>query len=107
MRAVPGKGPEPAPTLPCCCSLQLTEDDTRVANYLRQALQYLQSPQESMREAAIRFIGELGLPPRPTAAWLQPYQLPWQRHPGPAPQSPGGPRGCCRPLKAMPLGVSM
>ncbi|XP_032942627.1 uncharacterized protein LOC117011380 [Catharus ustulatus] len=38
----------------------LTEDDTRVANYLRQALQYLQSPQESLRAAAIRFIGLAG-----------------------------------------------
>ena len=107
VRAVSGKGPEPSPTLPCCCSLQLTEEHTRVANYLRQALQYLRSPQESMREVAIRFIGEPGLPPRVRAAQPQPYQLPWQRHLGPVPQSPGFPRGCCCPLEAVPLGLSM
>ena len=105
VQAVSGKGPKPAPTLPCCRSLQLTDDDTRVASYLRQALLYLQSPQESMREAGICFMGEPGLPPRVRAARPQPYQLPWQRHLGPAPQSPGCHQGCCHPLKAVPLGL--
>ena len=61
--AVPGKGAEPGPTLPCHHSLQLAQDRSRAAEHLRQALPYLQSPQEPLREAAIRFMGEPGLPP--------------------------------------------
>ncbi|RLV63062.1 hypothetical protein DV515_00018657, partial [Chloebia gouldiae] len=49
----------PAPTLPSCCSLQLADDSSRVAEYLRRALPYLESPQEPLREAALRFMGEL------------------------------------------------
>ncbi|XP_027740230.1 maestro heat-like repeat-containing protein family member 6, partial [Empidonax traillii] len=36
----------------------LEKDRNRVANYLRQALPYLESPDEPVREAAIKFIGE-------------------------------------------------
>ncbi|XP_032939022.1 uncharacterized protein LOC117008986 [Catharus ustulatus] len=105
VRAVPGKGAEPAPTLPCRRSLQLAEDRSRAAEHLRQAVPYLQSPQESLQAAAIRFMGEPRLPPRPAAARPQLRLLPRQRHPGPAPRSPGCPQGCCRPLAAVPLGV--
>ncbi|KAL2302634.1 hypothetical protein Nmel_010063 [Mimus melanotis] len=35
----------------------LAEDRSRAAEHLRQALPYLQSPQEPLREAAIRFMG--------------------------------------------------
>ncbi|XP_005048998.2 PREDICTED: maestro heat-like repeat-containing protein family member 6 [Ficedula albicollis] len=35
----------------------LAEDRSRAAEHLRQALPYLQSPQEPLREAAVRFIG--------------------------------------------------
>ncbi|KAM7048945.1 maestro heat-like repeat-containing protein family member 7 [Acridotheres tristis] len=38
----------------------LAEDRSRVAELLRQALPYLRSPQESLREAAVRFIGMAG-----------------------------------------------
>ncbi|XP_056352282.1 maestro heat-like repeat-containing protein family member 6 [Oenanthe melanoleuca] len=38
----------------------LAEDEERIANYLRQALRYLRSPQEPLREAAVRFIGMAG-----------------------------------------------
>ncbi|KAM7049500.1 maestro heat-like repeat-containing protein family member 6 [Acridotheres tristis] len=38
----------------------LAEDRSRAAEHLRQALPYLQSPQESLREAAIRFMGMAG-----------------------------------------------
>ncbi|CAN8175563.1 unnamed protein product [Coccothraustes coccothraustes] len=37
---------------------QLEEDSSSAAEHLRQALPYLQSPQESLRVEAIRFIGE-------------------------------------------------
>ena len=106
-QAVPGKGPEPALTLPGPRSLQLAKDRSRAAEHLRQVLPYLRSPQEPLREAAIRFIGEPGLPPCPAAARPQPRLLPRQRHPCPAPRSPGCPRGCCRPLAAVPVGLSM
>ncbi|XP_056354441.1 uncharacterized protein LOC130256654 [Oenanthe melanoleuca] len=75
----------------------LAEDRSRAAEHLRQALPYLQSPQEPLREAAVRFTGEPGLPPRPGSFC----------HPGPTPWSPGCPRGCCRPPAAVPWGASM
>ncbi|XP_064593937.1 uncharacterized protein LOC135460894 [Zonotrichia leucophrys gambelii] len=50
-------GAEPAPTLPSCRSLQLAEDRSRAAEHLRRALPYVQSPQEPLRAAAIRFMG--------------------------------------------------
>lgn len=55
-----GQGRESAPTLPCLplhC-LQLAEDRSTTDEYRRQSLAYLQSSQESMRETAIKFIGE-------------------------------------------------
>ena len=107
MWSVPGKGAEPSPTLPCCHSLQLAEDRSRAAEHLRQALPYLESPQEPLREAAIRFMGEPGLPPCPAAARPQPRLLPRQRHPGPVPRSPGCPRGLLLPSHSRALGVSM
>ncbi|XP_059716624.1 uncharacterized protein LOC132334534 [Haemorhous mexicanus] len=59
-QAAPGQGAEPTLTLPSCCSLQLADDEGRAAEHLRRALPYLQSPQESLRVAAIRFIGMAG-----------------------------------------------
>ncbi|XP_056372208.1 uncharacterized protein LOC130266983, partial [Oenanthe melanoleuca] len=86
----------------------LAEDRSRAAEHLRQALPYLESPQEPLREAAVRFMGEPGFPPRPAAARPQPRLLPRQLLPsGPAPLSPGCSRGCCRPPAAEPLGGSM
>ncbi|XP_050842910.1 uncharacterized protein LOC108963754 [Serinus canaria] len=38
----------------------LAEDRSRAAEHLRRALRYLQSPQEPLREAAIRFMGMAG-----------------------------------------------
>ncbi|KAL9820839.1 uncharacterized protein GJ701_017364 [Geothlypis trichas] len=38
----------------------LAEDRSRAAEYLRRALRYLQSPQEPLREAAVRIIGMAG-----------------------------------------------
>ncbi|XP_053804366.1 maestro heat-like repeat-containing protein family member 1 isoform X2 [Vidua chalybeata] len=38
----------------------LAEDRSRAAEHLRRALPYLQSPQESLREAAVRFMGTAG-----------------------------------------------
>ncbi|KAM3667281.1 maestro heat-like repeat-containing protein family member 7 [Ammospiza maritima maritima] len=38
----------------------LAEDRSQAAKYLRRALPYLENPQESVREAAIRFIGMAG-----------------------------------------------
>ncbi|CAN8174076.1 unnamed protein product, partial [Coccothraustes coccothraustes] len=38
----------------------LAEDRSRAAEHLRRALPYLQSPQEPLREAAVRFIGIAG-----------------------------------------------
>ncbi|XP_064557293.1 uncharacterized protein LOC135441674 [Zonotrichia leucophrys gambelii] len=60
VQAAPGPGAEPAPTLPSCRSLQLAEDRSRAAEHLRRALPYLRSPQESLRAAAIRFMGMAG-----------------------------------------------
>ncbi|XP_041887330.1 translation initiation factor IF-2-like [Corvus kubaryi] len=59
-QAAPGQGAEPAPTLPSWRSLQLAEDRSRAAEHSRRALPYLRSPQESLRQAAIRFIGIAG-----------------------------------------------
>ncbi|TRZ12482.1 hypothetical protein HGM15179_014631 [Zosterops borbonicus] len=53
----PGRGAEPAPSLPSCRSLQLAEDRSRAAEHLHQALPYLENSQEPLREAATRFIG--------------------------------------------------
>ncbi|XP_074405043.1 uncharacterized protein LOC141730520 [Zonotrichia albicollis] len=55
-----GPGAEPAPSLPSCRSLQLAEDRSRAAENLRQALHYLQSAQEPLREAAVTFMGMAG-----------------------------------------------
>ncbi|CAN8175079.1 unnamed protein product [Coccothraustes coccothraustes] len=56
-RQRPAAGLSPRqPFLPCCRSLQLAEDRSRAAEHLRRALRYLQSPQEPLREAAIRFM---------------------------------------------------
>ncbi|RLV64464.1 hypothetical protein DV515_00017465 [Chloebia gouldiae] len=86
----PGPGAEPAPTLPSCRSLQLAEDSSRAAEYLRRALPYLESPQEPLHQP--------GLPPCPTAARPQPRLLPRQRHPGPAPlAAPCRARRACGP----------
>ncbi|XP_077037032.1 uncharacterized protein LOC129133391 isoform X2 [Agelaius phoeniceus] len=38
----------------------LAEDRSRAAQHLRRALRYLRSPQEPLREAAVRFIGSAG-----------------------------------------------
>ncbi|KAM3654357.1 uncharacterized protein VK521_016930 [Ammospiza maritima maritima] len=38
----------------------LAEDRSRAAEHLRRAMPYLESPQESLREAAIRFMGMAG-----------------------------------------------
>ncbi|KAM4788441.1 uncharacterized protein ACIQIH_002547 [Cyanocitta cristata] len=40
--------------------LTLAEDRSRAAEHLRRALPYLRSPQESLRQAAISFIGIAG-----------------------------------------------
>ncbi|XP_048183982.1 collagen alpha-1(I) chain-like [Corvus hawaiiensis] len=50
---------------------------------------------------------EPGAPPRPAAARPQPRLLPRQRDPGQGPWSPACPRGCHRPLAAVPSGVGM
>ncbi|XP_074400389.1 uncharacterized protein LOC141729586 [Zonotrichia albicollis] len=59
-QTAPGPGAEPAPTLPSCRSLQLAEDRSRAAEHLRRALRYVESPQEPLREAAVRFMGMAG-----------------------------------------------
>ncbi|XP_033367595.1 uncharacterized protein LOC107199196 [Parus major] len=59
-QAVPGRGAEPAPTLPSYRSLQLAQDESRAAEHLRRALPYLHNPQERLRAPAIRFIGMAG-----------------------------------------------
>jgi len=40
------------------CSLQLAQDRSRDEEYLDQSLPYLQDAQASLRDAAVRFIGE-------------------------------------------------
>lgn len=68
VQGAPNLGAESAPTLPSIplCSLQLAEYSSRVDEYLQQCLLYLQSPQASMRVAAIRFLGEPQLPRGPS-----------------------------------------
>ncbi|KAK2532138.1 hypothetical protein Q9966_008402 [Columba livia] len=44
--------------------LRLREDSSRVEDYLRQSLPYLQSPQEPLREAAVMFLGSDRTPGR-------------------------------------------
>ncbi|XP_052649528.1 uncharacterized protein LOC128144586 isoform X1 [Harpia harpyja] len=62
VQGAPDLGAESAPTLPSIplCSLQLAEYSSRVDEYLQQSLLYLESPQASMRAAAIRFLGLAG-----------------------------------------------
>ena len=55
------------------CSLQVVQDRSRAEEYCHQSLPYLQDAQATVREAAVRFIGE----PQP------PGSLFWQ--PGPSP----------------------
>jgi len=43
------------------CSLQLARDRSRADEYLQQSLRYLEDAQPSLRDEAMRFIGE----PRP------------------------------------------
>ncbi|XP_066179377.1 maestro heat-like repeat family member 5 [Sylvia atricapilla] len=59
---------------------KLADDRSRAAEHLRRALPYLESPQESLREAALRFIGE----PRAGAAAAL-----WQPCPGAAARAAG------------------
>ncbi|XP_041897113.1 transmembrane protein FAM155B-like [Corvus kubaryi] len=59
-QGAPGRGAEPAPSLPSWRSLQLADDRSRAAEHLRRALPYLCSPQTPLREAAVRFIGIAG-----------------------------------------------
>ena len=40
------------------CSLQLVQDRSRVEEYLSRSLPYLNDAQVTLREAAVRFIGE-------------------------------------------------
>ncbi|XP_016160749.1 PREDICTED: maestro heat-like repeat-containing protein family member 6 [Ficedula albicollis] len=83
----------------------LAEDRSRAAEHLRQALPYLDSPQEPLREAAVRFMGEPGLPPRPAAARPQPRLLPRQLLPsGPGAAEPRLPSGLLPPSRSRALG---
>ena len=78
------------------CSLQLVRDRSRAEEYLNRSLPYLKDAQATLREAAVRFIGE----PRP------PGSLFWQ--PGPTPRrctgSKAQPCGCQSP-PATPCGA--
>lgn len=56
------------------CSLQLAKDRSRAEEYLQQSLPYLKDPQATMREAAIRFIGE---PRGPCLGSAAPGPQPW------------------------------
>ncbi|KAK4806342.1 hypothetical protein QYF61_017211 [Mycteria americana] len=78
------------------CSLQLERDRSRAEEYLNRSLPYLKDAQATLREAAVRFIGE----PQP------PGSLFWQ--PGPTPRRCTGskeqPCGCQSP-PAAPCGA--
>ncbi|KAF4805605.1 hypothetical protein TURU_000406 [Turdus rufiventris] len=50
----------------------LAKDRRRAAEHLRQALPYLQSPQERLREVALRFLGH----GKSCVAWTCPEELP-------------------------------
>lgn len=60
MQGRPVQGEESMSTHPSIplCSLQLQEDRDREHGYLCQSVMYLQSPQKSVREAAIRLTRE-------------------------------------------------
>ncbi|KAM9589284.1 maestro heat-like repeat-containing protein family member 1 [Morphnus guianensis] len=66
VRAREGRGGQPGPQGRLCanpvpwCSHQLAENSSRAEEYLDQSLPYLQSPQEPLREAAVRFLGLAG-----------------------------------------------
>ncbi|CAN8201109.1 unnamed protein product [Coccothraustes coccothraustes] len=97
VQTAPGRGAEPAPTLPCCRSLQLAEDRSRAAEHLRRALPYLQSPQEPLREAAVRFMGE------PRAPAPSPARRSSAPAPPAAPAAPAGPGAVEPRLASAPL----
>ncbi|XP_051652281.1 maestro heat-like repeat-containing protein family member 6 [Manacus candei] len=58
-QGAPGQGAEPEPSLPSVPwrSLQLEKDRSRVGQYVRQALPFLESPEEPLRKLAIKFLG--------------------------------------------------
>ncbi len=90
-------------------SLQLARDRSRAEDYCRQSLPYLEDAQATLRETAVRFLGE----PQP------PGSLSWQ--PGPSPccctgseeqpcgcQGPSGPaQALGLPLPALPTQVGL
>ncbi|XP_053916483.1 uncharacterized protein LOC128851463 isoform X2 [Cuculus canorus] len=90
----------------------LAEDRSRREDYLYQALPYLQSPQESLREAAVVFFGEPqapGVPPCPAAAWPPPRRQ--HRHQeralclrSPEPVTMRGPQGSLPPALSLARG---
>ena len=60
-RRLPARGEESAPAPSMCALFQLVGHGSRADQFLEQSLSYLQSSQEPLQEAAVRFIGE----PRP------------------------------------------
>lgn len=70
------------------CSLQLEQDRSRAQEFLIQSLPYLMDAQASLREAALRFIGES----------QSPGSLSWQ--PGPGPHRCPGTRSSPVPARA-------
>lgn len=96
------------------CSLQLVQDRSRVEDYLSQSLPYLKDAQVTLRETAVRFIGE----PQPLGSLF------WQPGPGPScctgsqvqpsgcqspdcPTQGPGRRGLFLPLQALPTQVAL
>lgn len=86
MQGLPIQGEGSVPTLPSVplFSLQLEEERDRADRYLRQSVMYLQSPQKSVREAAVRLTGE----PKHSGS------LAALLHLGPSPSSGTQPSGC-------------
>ena len=80
----------PVPLCPLALSLQLVQDRSRAEEYLSQSLPYLGDAQATLREVAVRFIGE----PQP------PGSLFWQ-----SPSCPA--RGLSLPLPPLPTQVGL
>lgn len=72
---VGGGGPRPGEAHGAPRPLQLRQDRKRVEERLQRSRDYLADPQASVREEAVRFIGELP-PPAPTTAPGPPLALP-------------------------------
>ncbi|XP_039240329.1 maestro heat-like repeat-containing protein family member 6 [Pipra filicauda] len=86
----------------------LEKDRSRVGQYVRQALPFLESPEEPLRKLAIKFLGEPQGPSPPRCSSAPAPAAAAAAGCGPGHVEPRvAPSACCRPVPAQPWGVPM